>query len=599
MKPAFLLVLAVVAGVAGAAGWYLGTRTSPGPAGAGGGDAESRRVLYYQSAMHPWIKSDQPGKCTICGMELTPVFEGETGLAADSGLVVLRSNSVSVLNVRSAEIGRGVLERTLRVAGVLEADETRRRVISAYAAGRIEELHVNYAGAEFDAGQPLIRFYSPALLEAERQFLAVLRSDRLGTGGDESRILREAAGQRLRQLGLTDAQIAELPSKSPTNHVTEILAPVGGTVVRRLVLAGQYVAEGEPLLEIADLSTLWFQFDVYEQDLPWLEPGQEVEITTPSVPGRTFRAPIRFINPTLQGDTRSAKVRAELANPRVEENGHRRLVPGQRLYAEGRVVTRSPDLLVVPRSAVLSTGDRAMVYLDRGAGAYEPRPVRLGRVGDQVWEVVDGLVDGDRVVVQGNLLLDAQAQLDQAIQGPPHAGVGAGAGGSEAGTATAAAAAAPLTERQRQVLRDLLERTDGLRVALAADDLAAFEAARMALSGVPEAAASALAPEDPRASRVAELVGALSMTPASDLRAARKAFLPASHAAVALVRALRSEGPGFAAIRILQCPMTAEAFEGAPRRARWIQFTAPVRNPWFGAEMLECGVELADEAAAP
>ena len=420
MKPLTPILVLLAAALGGAGGWFAAHRghtsaASPSPT------AGPKRVLYYQSAMHPWIRSDKPGKCTICGMELTPVHEGETGRSAGPGIVALSSNGVSVLGVEVSPVRKGPLVRTLRVAGVIDDDDSKHRLVSAWVGGRIDELHVNYVGAEVEAGQPLARFYSPMLLEAERQYLAVLgRSGHAGTASNpiaaEHALLRDSSAQRLRQLGLTDAQVAALPAKSPTNHLSDILAPVGGTIVSRFAYAGQYVMEGEKLFEIADFSTMWFRFDAYEQDLPWIRVGQKVAVTTPSLPGQVMDAAVTFIDPNLDPMTRSAKIRVELPSPWVGEGPSRHRLLRHRLFADARVSTTAPEVLLIPRSAVLSPDGKPVVFVDLGGGAFERKIVELGRRGDVDYELLSGLDEGDKVVVAGNLMIDAQAQLDAAIR---------------------------------------------------------------------------------------------------------------------------------------------------------------------------------------
>lgn len=576
-----LLWILLVAAAA-AAGWLAGRGGHLGPAAAGraphGAEHSERRILFYQSAMHPWIKSDRPGSCTICGMALTPVFEGESGIAVEPGVVALTSNAITVLHVASAEVTRGPLVRSLSVAGWIDDDDSRHRVISATVAGRVEALHVPSVGAEVEAGRPLARFYSPMLLEAERQFVAMVR----GAAADAAP-LREAAALRLRQLGLTPAQIEALPLRDASEWQTEIVAPVSGTVVERFVYAGQYVMEGEKLFEIADLDTMWFQFEAYEQDLPWLKVGQEVEVRTPALPGRALTAPIRFIDPNLSAMTRSTKVRVELENPTVVEGGTTNRLLRHRLYAEGRVRVETDDVLRVPRAAVLATTSRAVVYVDRGAGAYEQREVRLGRFGDSAYEVLAGLEAGERVVIHGNLMLDAQAQLNQTIAG------------TEAPAQPAAQAASDflpaLDVAGTAALRAFLAEADAVRVALAADDLPAYRARLAPLAARGGELRVALGGNESWAKLRDRVVTDAPADPA-DLRAARRDYHRMSAGWLELARAARRTVPEHAGIRIYQCPMTSESFEGAPPRAQWFQMGPPLRNPWFGAAMLDCGSEV-------
>lgn len=569
----FLLVALVAAAAAG--GWFAARRLPAGQASPEAGSS-GRRVLFYQSAMHPWIKSDQPGKCTICGMALTPVYEGEAAPETAANLVTLPASSVTVLDVQTAPVRRGPLVRTLRVAGTIDDDDSRHRFLSAYAGGRIERLFVNYVGAEVTAGQPLALLYSPQILEAERQYLALHRQQSAVDNGNEHGQLLDAARQRLRLLGLTDAQIAALPGKSPTNAFTEIVAPASGTVVNRFIYEGQYVAEGEKLFELADFSRMWFQFEAYERDLPWLQAGQEVEVTTPSVPGRVLRAPITFIDPNVNEMTRVAKVRVELDNPPVDStNGARRLL-AHRPWAEGRVRVEAPGVLLVPRGAVLNPGGEPVAYVETAAGTYEQRPLQLGRLGDDEAEVLAGLAEGERVVLRGNLLIDAQAQLNQAVHGGAPA---------PAGAATLPA----LPDEARLALADALTAADRLRAALAADDFAAFQAA------LPEAATRLAALPDrlpEEGWRPLAMAVAVPLAEAADLRGARAAFHPLSERLADLALAARAAGAASSAWKIYECPMTARAFDQAPARARWFQTGAPVRNPWYGAAMLDCGTEV-------
>ena len=591
-----LLPIVAAAVVAGAIGWFARPRLSPGverPVAGPSADAPgARRILYYQSPMHPWIRSERPGKCTVCGMDLVPVREGEA--PAGDGLVTLGSNAVTVVGVQTGVVRRQPLVRTLRFAGTIDDDDSRHRILSAYLDGRIEELFVNNEGAEVVAGQRLARFYSPMLLTAVREYVA-LRHDASGAGGP---LLLSGAATRLRQLGLTEAQVTALPTTfRETDLAVDILAPTSGTVVKRTVYAGQYVKEGEPLFELGDFTTMWFKFDAYERDLAWLRPGQAVEITTAALPGRVFTNALAFIDPNVDPATRSAKVRVEIPNPSSTVDGRVERLFGHRLFADARVRTVAPDALCLPRSAVLSTGGAPVAYVERAPGHYEARALRLGRIGDDVVEVTAGLAEGERVVTQGNLLLDSQSQIAGVPRPEESAGDGDGTGPVASPTGKPAAnapAIAPVgvviaPEAQRAV-RDLLKAADAVREALAADDLARFNIAAAALHPVVAALPDIGAlPALARAGKAAHLPSA------KDLPSARKSFYPLSTDLVEVVRGLRGIpdiAAAFADVTLYQCPMVKRAFPEAPKTASWIQLGGPVRNPWFGADMIDCGTEL-------
>lgn len=590
MKAKFIVGLIVVAVVAGFGGWFAAKRSNHAAADTKPG---ARKVIYYQSPMHPWIKADKPGRCTICGMQLEPVYEGERGFSEAEGVVMLGSNSVQVINVQTEVVTNRELARTLRVAGVIDDDDTRHRRLSSYAEGRIEKLFVNHLGAEVTEGQPLAVLYSPALLATESEYLTLLRQGAADGLSDTVRRERtrliEAAAQRLKRLGYSETQLAALAKKDAADARTEILAPMTGTVVLRNVYEGQYVKEGDQLFEIADFKTMWFQFDAYERDLGELRVGQNVEVTSSSLPGKTLSAAIKFIDPNLNEMTRSAKVRVELENPLVDDGGRQRRLLYHRLYAEGTVKLPSVSALSVPRSAVLSAG-RPVVYVEAGPGAYEQRSVKLGRRGDDYWEVLGGVQAGERVVTTGNLLIDAQAQLNASAAGM------ADAPKTETSKVPDAAEAmsqkpAMTAEAQAAVAKEFFAAASELSAALAADSLAQFnERAPRAHAMIPKLI-DAFGSNKPLRPTLAKFEQSGHLETARDLAAARKEFLPFSMAAAELAALLRAQSGG-PVVKVFNCPMVNRAIPGADRNGRWVQVEGPLRNPYFGSQMLDCGTEV-------
>ncbi len=584
MKAKVLLLVLFVAALAGTGGWFAARHAQPHAAAA---KASGRKILFYQSSMHPWIKSDKPGKCTICGMDLVPVFEGDKGFDVAEGVVALSSNSIQVVNVQTAEVRRRPLERALHVAGMLDDNDSRHRILSAYVDGRIDKLFVNYVGAEVQQGQPLATLYSPMLLTSQREYISLVRQTASATSPDVKSVnqsLLVAAGQRLKQFGLSEKQIASLGDKPELDIHSEILAPMSGTVVVRNVYEGQYVKEGEKLFEIADFSTMWFVFDAYERDLTWIKVGQKVEVTTPAAPGKIFTGAIAFIDPNIKDMTRSAKVRVEIPNPLIEANGQKRRELLHKLYAQGVVKIEVPEVLAVPRSAVLSPGAQPIVYVDKQGGSFEQRRVKLGRVGDDFWEVLDGLSAGERIVTTGNLLIDAQAQLNQsARQGEsPATPVN-----RDAGTNITS-----LTDVQQKAARTFLTLADAVAKALSEDNLKEFNTQAATIHvAVPDLLK---AYDDAKAWHpvLQKIEASGHFEPATNLKAARKEFFPFSQAVAEFGKELRAQIPDFRSVKIYQCPMVNKAFDGAPKSGLWLQTQAPIRNPFFGAEMLDCGTEV-------
>lgn len=562
----FLLLLVIVS--AAAIGWFI----RPHMSGMGGADASGgRKVLFYQSAMHPWVKSDKPGRCTICGMQLTPVYEGEKGFDAASGdVVALTQNQIQVLHVQTVDAKVLPLTRTLLVAGMIDDNATRHRILSAYVDGRVEELHVNFMGAEVSAGQPLAEFYSPSLLQAEREYRQL--------SGD----LRKSTALRLRQMGLTPDQIAALDKKSADALTSQILSPISGTVVGQNVYEGQYVTTGEKLLEIADFSTMWFQFRAYEQDMPWIEIGQTVVITTPSLPGKSFEGKIKFIDPNFDEATRSTKVRVELDNPLV--NGRRALL--HRLYADGAVKVEAPPVLTVPRSSVMETGPESVVYVDQGGGAYARTVLKIGRHGDTLLEVLSGVKAGDKVVTNGNLLIDGQAEMNRSFMTPVEP--------MPAGTMPAG-----LTEAEKNAINEFVTMADAMSAALAADDLASFVKVSEPAMMLTEKLVEALSARAELAGNLEALNKARHFHGFDDIQKARVAFHKFTVATTAALEPLRT-AEGAPDFQVWECGMVNQAIPDAPKKGRWVQLGGrPGHNPFFGQEMLECAAEIKKGGSKP
>lgn len=560
-KFATLILLALAI----AAGWILrGNFSDVNSHSNAPGKTGERKVLFYQSAMHPWVKSDKPGRCTICGMELTPVYEGDKGIESSGGdIVALTQNQIQVLHVETASAKTSPLTRTLMVAGMIDDNATRHRILSAYIDGRIDKLHVNFIGAEVNEGAPLAEFYSPALLQAEREYRQLT--------GD----LKKNTGLRLRQMGLSKAQIEALDKKPGDALTSQILSPVSGTVVGQNVYAGQYVTAGEKLLEIADFSIMWFQFRAYEQDMPWIEPGQVVIVTTPSLPGKSFEGKVTFIDPNFDEATRSTKVRVELANPLV--NGRRALL--HRLYADGALKINIPSVLTIPKSAVIETGPDAVVYVDQDGGAYARTQVKLGRRGDKLVEIEQGLKEGDKVVTNGNLLIDGQAEMNRSFMTPVE-------------PAPASAIVAGLDQKQKEALSQFVESADAMAAALAADDLPRFNKSTGAASERAAKLVQTLATVEGVMPALDELEKARHFSSFNELQKARGAFHKFTLAATSILEPLRT-AEGAPAFNVWECNMVNQAIPDAPKKGRWIQL--PDRggqNPFFGKEMLDCAKEI-------
>ena len=593
MKTSRLLLLAVfVAGLLTGAGfWVLRSHTDVPQTSAvsqptGTDPSHPRSVRFYQSPMHPWIRSDRPGRCTICGMELTPVYEGDSGASAEGPVVVLGTNSIQLIHLETSEVSEAPLIRHLRLSGTLEDNDTRHRMISASVAGRIERLSVNRLGQEIRAGDPLLTLYSPSLLAAEREYVALSKQphpEPAGTSTDLTPILASAR-QRLIQMGLTPRQIDALKDKSPSALTSELMVPADGTVVLKQVYEGQYVTEGERLFETADFSTMWVQLTAYESDRQWLRVGQSARITTASWNGGVITGQVSFIDPNFDPMTRSTRVRIEVPNPieATTEGPRRRLLHRVTAMAEIACVETARTL---PRSALLWNGGQPVVYLSLGAGAYESRKVRIGRIGDHLAEVLDGLKPGERVVTQAAFLIDAQSQLQSGGSGD--------SGNSQASSTSRNPSPVP------PPLAGFLQHSADLSEALASDQLEVFREILRRFPPHQDALRHwATQPNSSLPETLQKSIASVPVPPASSVPAslaeARKWFLDQSRTTVDLARWAHRQG-WEAGVRTFECPMVDRAIPSAPKRAGWLQKRAEVRNPFFGAEMIDCGLELKEK----
>jgi membrane fusion protein, copper/silver efflux system len=375
---------------------------------------EGKKVLYWYDPMQPGTHFDHPGKSPFMDMDLVPRYADE--VAPPSTAVELSPQAARAAGVETAVVEQASLYRAVRAVGTLGADETRLVHIASRVAGRLDRLYLNFTGEPVRRGAPIYSIYSPDLVSSGREYtLALDNLERARAGGDAGYIesaesLVQASRARLSLWGIDREQIDRLARNPQTGVDLVVRSPIRGTVLEKKVVEGQYVTAGQDLYLLADLSNLWLSARIYEQELAGVKVGQEAVATFLAYPGREFRGRIRFIDPVLDPVTRTVGVRIELPNAGGS------LKPGMFANAELRV-----DLgrgLSVPKSAVLDTGVRQVVYVRLGPNRFAGREVRLGQsAGDRV-QVIAGLAEGEQVVTSANFLIDSQSQLasGQSIQ---------------------------------------------------------------------------------------------------------------------------------------------------------------------------------------
>jgi multidrug efflux pump subunit AcrA (membrane-fusion protein) len=378
--------------------------------------APTKKTLY-RSSMNPGEISDKPGKDSM-GMEMVP-FTNETPAAGATGLPGLAAVAISPenrkrmnLKLATAEIKN--LSRRLRTSARIVPDETRLFRVTAKIDGYIEKLFVNATGQAVRRGQPLLSIYSPDLVASQQEFLsALIMAKQMGQSPDpltaeSGRGMLDAARRRLKLWDISDAQIQRLEKSGRVEKVLTLAAPASGYVSEKMVLAGQKIMAGETLMVIADLAVVWAEADIYAADADFIKTGMDADLTLPFLPDRTFKGRIDFLNPFLDGMSRTLKARLEVANPD--------LLLKPEMYGEISLAYDLGERLVIPDAAVMRSGERSYVFVDDGAGSLTPVLVRTGIQSGDDLEILSGLKSGDRVVAAANFLVDSESSLKAALQ---------------------------------------------------------------------------------------------------------------------------------------------------------------------------------------
>jgi RND family efflux transporter MFP subunit len=539
---------------------------------------------YYTCGMHPWVVLPKPGDCPICHMKLVPLDP-----AKFSGEVTVNPLITQSIGVRVSPVVTGPVTRVIRTVGNVDYNETLVRDVNLKISGWVEKLYVNTLGQPVEKDQPLLEIYSPDLYSAQEEYLlAFKKKEALGSGtgpmADMASLnadLLESARKRLEYFDISDAQVRELEKSGKASKTMTLRSPFRGTVVLKNVFEGQRVESGMQLLRVADLSKLWIMATIYEYQLPYIEVGQKAAISLPYIPGQTFEGKITYVYPYLNQELRQAKVRLELDNPGLV------LKPGMFATVELRR-TLAADRTLVPREAVIDTGERQIAFVSLGEGRFDPRKVTVGVEAEGgMLEILDGLKPGELVVTSGEFLLDSEARLREAlakmVKGTPAAGQQTQAAVAGTGELTS------LPEPAAKALTGILDAYFQIGAALANDSVEGLAAPARQIAGNADALVKVAIPEDEhfwhKHVEAATVGGkAQELIETKDPGQARERFADLS---VALGRLIRATGvpPTYGKeVQELHCPMYREKQGGTI----WLQPAGEVRNPYYGKSMLGC-----------
>lgn len=639
--------------VALTAGYWLGGRDGSSTRhSADSTAADPAAIQFWTCSMHPQIRQPGPGSCPLCGMDLIPVTDRAGGGGTDLRELTLSPAAIKLAEVQTAPVERRFVTKQVRMVGKVDFNETKLAYITAWIPGRLDRLYVDYTGVPVEKGDHMVSLYSPELLEAQEELIqAVQTADALAESDssllkERSRRTAQSSRDKLRLWGLSDEQIQKIErEKQPSDRLT-INAPISGVVIQKSARQGMYVQEGTQIYTISDLSLLWVRLNAYESDLTWIHYGQEVEFETEAYPGEVFKGKIAFIDPMLDPLTRTVKVRVNLPNPdgRLKPEMFVRAIVRSRIASTGKVMDPGlagkwispmhPEIvkdnpgecdvcgmdlvsaeslgyvsadagaeqapLVIPASAPLITGKRAVAYVEKAPGTYEGREIELGPRASNFYLVRSGLEEGERVVIRGNFKIDSAIQIlgrrSMMNPGDPESGSDPDhdpdhdhghthTAGAEVGQ-VGQVAVMEVPAAFRTQLGDAIAAYLDLQHALSHDDfpstLKHAGMFRQKLDGIDMSRLDAPA----HAAWMTHLAtlrdGADAIAAASNLTLARKLFELVSNALIRTVR--QFGGTDAPPLFRYHCPM---AFGG--RGADWIQATEGVENPYYGSKMFKCG----------
>jgi Cu(I)/Ag(I) efflux system membrane fusion protein len=532
----------------------------------------------WTCSMHPQIMQPEPGDCPLCGMDLIPAESGAEGLALNE--IKMSKNAMALANIQTIIVGNtsDTEANTLLLSGKIMPNEEANSVQASYFDGRIEKLNVSFTGEKIQKGQLLATIYAPELVAAQQELLTAASIK------ESQPALYKAVRNKLKLWKLSENQIDQIEAAGKALENFPIYATVSGTVSEKMVEEGDYVKQGQPIIKLSDLNTVWAMFDVYENQISQIKIGQKITISTNAYPNKKFEATISFIDPKLNTQSRTVSVRATLNN----KDGV--LKPGMFVTSKVQKANNSANesKISIPASAVLWTGNRSLVYVK--TNPKEPvfimREVSLGTKSGDIYTIIDGLANGEEVVTNGAFTVDAAAQL-QGKKSMMNTG-----GESEMDPINHLAnverleAPAKFQAQLKLVLDDYMV----MKNALVNDNADTPKKTAIALLKSIQNVDMKLVKEEPEHSHWMRLEkelqeSALAISKTSDIKKQRNHFI---HLSAHLINAVKAFGIN-QTVYVEYCPMVNNDVG-----AYWLSMEKEVLNPYFGASMLRCG-EVSDE----
>ncbi len=541
-----------------------------------------KQASVWTCSMHPQIRQDKPGKCPICGMDLIPLNSGNDE-TTEFNITQMTESAMKIAEVQTTIVQKSSPGKEIRLTGKVKPDERKIAVITSRFSGRIENLFVNFTGETVQQGQKLATIYSPDLITAQKELFETIKFKQSNPE------YYKAARNKLKLWSLSESQIDNIEKNAEPQNYFDVLSPLSGTVMKRQVSHGDYVTEGGLLFEIADLSSVWLMFDAYESDLPWIRTGDNLTFEVQSMPGKIFNGKVTFIDPVVNPEARVAYVRTEMVNP------DNLLKP--EMFVHGIIKAKLPNVanaLIIPKSSVLWTGKKAIVYLklqDKGKPTFEYREITLGEDAGSFYVVKDGLKEGDEIVTNGVFKIDGAAQLagKQSMMNPEDMAADKGRSAEKSPKTDQSEKlfvnSVDINQKAKDALQPLIDDYLSMKDALSKDNfMGAKNAAlqmRKTITGIDMGLFTGESHKD-WMKYSGDLQNALKqISPIQKIEEMRKVFKQISDGTIAFATSFT---PYNKLLYLQHCPM---AFNN--KGADWLSLSKEIKNPYFGASMLTCG----------
>ncbi|WP_343487404.1 efflux RND transporter periplasmic adaptor subunit [Allomuricauda sp. d1] len=560
-KNMIYIAIAVLVGLLG--GWLI----------FGGSSEESMTDKHDHSAeaegqmwtcsMHPQIMQPEPGDCPICGMDLIPAESGADGLAMSE--IKMTKNAMALADIQTSIVGNASAndENTISLSGKIKMNEEENAVQASYFDGRIERLNINFEGQEVQKGQLLATIYAPSLIAAQQELITAASLK------ESQPSLYNAVRNKLKLWKLSESQINSIEESGKVKENFPIYATVSGTVSEKMAAEGDYVKQGQPIVKVSNLNSVWAEFDAYENQISDFKKGQKIKVTTNAYPNKEFDATISFIDPILNTQTRTVTVRANL------KNSDGLLKPG--MFVTGKVegtTANTESNLTIPASAVMWTGQRSLVYIKTNPNepVFEMREVTLGNRNGDMFLVTSGLENGDEIVTNGTFTVDAAAQL----QGKKSM-MNQSTEEEKEMMAMEMSLSTSFQEQFMKALPSYLKLKDAL-VASDAEKVSAFaKATSEEMKAITQTDLDKMLKS--HLSKSIEMLDAIASN--SDLENQRSHFIILNENLVAIAMNLEDVDD---TLYVQKCPMANDN-----KGAVWLSTEEEIRNPYYGDAMLTCG----------